>query len=343
MRLQGTLRLGLLSGFLLLGLSLPVQGSEILTPPEDRRTGDQTFLTFPEWFLVHSPTEYASYVKTNPPTDFPFFGHIRQLWSSYAAMYSEVKTRYPFNGEYHTMIMVIGVSTTAEYGLRTAWETLMGRLSEWSAAGELTPEDRFGSQVADDYARFILTTPWYEFDYWGALTGLWSEVPLAGDNLFRRLERRYLLTSEYLIKAGYAALIGMGAQASFDAPVQTTISIIDSPVEGVTKSEPMAGEAELWMAVLPRYQPFTEQANELAGQGVRFAEIAGNRGDILVSVLAPTSWPSTIDHSRLLFSQPLLTQPGIYRRAIAVPVAELHNLLIAVDDGPAQLEHVYDF
>ena len=135
----------------------------------------------------------------------------------------------------------------------------------------------------------------------------------------------------------------MGAQASFDAPIQTTISIIDSPVEGVTKSEPVDGEADLWMAVLPRYQPFTERANELASQGVRFTEIAGNRGDILVSVLAPTSSPSTLDHSRLLFSQPLLTQPGISRRAIAVPVAELHNLLIAVDDGPAQLEHVYDF
>ena len=343
MRLRVVLRQWLLSVFLMVGLSLAAQGSEILTPQEDRRTGDQTFLTFPEWFLVHSPTEYASYVKTNPPTDFPFFGHIRQLWSSYGAMYSEVKTSYPFNGEYHTMIVVIGVSTTAEYGLRTAWETLMGRLSEWSAGGELTPEDRFGSQVADDYARFILTTPWYEFDYWGALTGLWSEVPFASDNLFRRMERRYLLTTEYLIKAGYAALIGMGAQASFDAPEQTTISIINSSVEGVTEAEPVAGEPELWKAVLPRYQPFTERANELANQGVRFAEIAGNRGDILVSVLAPTTWPSPVDHSRLLFSQPLLTQPGTTRRAIAVPVAQLHNLLIAVDEGPARLEHIYDF
>ena len=343
MRLRVVLRQWLLSVFLMVGLSLAAQGSEILTPQEDRRTGDQTFLTFPEWFLVHSPTEYASYVKTNPPTDFPFFGHIRQLWSSYGAMYSEVKTSYPFNGEYHTMIMVIGVSTTAEYGLRTAWETLMGRLSEWSAGGELTPEDRFGSQVADDYARFILTTPWYEFDYWGALTRLWSEVPFASDNLFRRMERRYLLTTEYLIKAGYAALIGMGAQASFDAPEQTTISIINSSVEGVTEAEPVAGEPELWKAVLPRYQPFTERANELANQGVRFAEIAGNRGDILVSVLAPTTWPLPVDHSRLLFSQPLLTQPGTTRRAIAVPVAQLHNLLIAVDEGPARLEHIYDF
>lgn len=329
--------------------SLSAYGAEPLTPEADRRSGDQTFLTYPEWFLVHSPTEYASYVKERPPTEFPFFGHIRQLWSSYGAMYSEVKDNYQFNGEYHTMIMVIGVSTTIEYGLRAAWETLIGRLTEWSAGSKLSPEDSFGATVADDYARFILTTPWYEFDYWQALEGLWQTESLTSNNLLRRLERRYLLTSEYLIKAGYAKLIKLGAQSSFTAPEPTTMSVISAPENGLTDGQsieyglPIKDRPGLWLKSLPRYHPFTEQARELARRGVSFAEIAGNRGDILVTVLGPINWSAADTNARDLFTQPLLTQPGTVRRALAVPVADLHSLLLSVDQSPASLEHIYDY
>ena len=33
------------------------------TPVEDRRPPDQTFLTYPEWFLVFSPAEYAAHTR----------------------------------------------------------------------------------------------------------------------------------------------------------------------------------------------------------------------------------------------------------------------------------------
>src|SRR5262249_59745368 len=46
------------------------------TPMEHRRGGDQTFLTFPEWFLVYSPAEYAAYVTDRAPSRFPFIGHV---------------------------------------------------------------------------------------------------------------------------------------------------------------------------------------------------------------------------------------------------------------------------
>jgi len=35
-----------------------------VAPPEHRRGEEQTFLTYPEWFLVHSPAEYAAFVKS---------------------------------------------------------------------------------------------------------------------------------------------------------------------------------------------------------------------------------------------------------------------------------------
>ena len=55
---------------LLLALSLLLaclaSAAESPIAPDQRRGVEQTFLTFPEWFLVHSPAEYARYVKQHP-------------------------------------------------------------------------------------------------------------------------------------------------------------------------------------------------------------------------------------------------------------------------------------
>ena len=51
-------------------------GLPATTPPEHVRGVEQTFLTYPEWFLVFSPAEYATSVRTTPPDRFPFFGHV---------------------------------------------------------------------------------------------------------------------------------------------------------------------------------------------------------------------------------------------------------------------------
>ena len=98
--------------------------------PVDRRGEEQTFLTFPEWFLVFSPAEYAEFVRTHTPDEFCFWGHIGQLWSSYGQVIHQTRARgEPTNWGYHVMIMVIGVSTTAEYAIRSAYEQLIGRIS----------------------------------------------------------------------------------------------------------------------------------------------------------------------------------------------------------------------
>src|SRR5207245_5383432 len=95
------------------------------TPEKYHRSVEQTFLTYPEWFLVSSPAEYARFIDGHPPSDFPFFAHIGQLWRSYGAVRRAIGERhYPKNPGYHVMIVVIGVSTTVEYTLKAAYETL---------------------------------------------------------------------------------------------------------------------------------------------------------------------------------------------------------------------------
>src|SRR5262245_30732918 len=65
------------------------------TPVEFRRAPENTFLTYPEWFLVYSPDEYADFIADRPPSAFPYLGHIGQFWQGYRAMYGATKDDYP--------------------------------------------------------------------------------------------------------------------------------------------------------------------------------------------------------------------------------------------------------
>ena len=70
-------------------------------PEQHRRGEDQTYLTYPEWFLVHSPAEYARFVATEQPSNFPFFGHIGQFWDAYRTMTKAMGDSYELNFGYH--------------------------------------------------------------------------------------------------------------------------------------------------------------------------------------------------------------------------------------------------
>jgi hypothetical protein len=319
-----------------------------LTPTEHLRGTEQTFLTFPEWFLVHSPAEYAQYVQAHTPSDFPFIGHIRQFWQSYGKVYDASNDGYPFNFGYHVMIMVIGSSTTIEYGIRSAYETIVGRISEATQSGAPSDEDRYGAMVAQDYVDFIRVKPWYEYDFIDKLKGLWSSTSLAGPDMIRKWERKYALTTEYGAKALYGWVIMKATRASYDEAGDTTAVILKPMPTDIDRSLPQLkilkplvdGQV---LVTLPRYQAFSAYANTLAKQQIQFVEIAGNRSAILVSVLTTmpldTAWPN----AKILFEQPVLTMPGRRRVALVVSVASLTNTLNDFAVRGVELEHIYDY
>lgn len=318
-----------------------------LTPPEHRRTPDQTFLTFPEWYLVHSPAEYAAFLATAPhPSAFPLFSHIGQFWQSYRAVATEI-ARYPFNGGYHLMVMVIGVSTTVEYALKATYEHTIGRLAEATKSTPQVPEEIFAARYAQAYVDFIRVEPWYQFDFAAPLRTLLQDVPTRGPDLLRRWERRFALTSELLVKEAYARLIKLGTQSIYDAPKPTTAIVTNrAPADAAAHPEFSVldgGRADgRVVATVPRYEGFTGASRWLASQGVEFIEVAGNRGEILVSELAPAAWRPA--RGRVLFEQPILTRPGWKRVAMALPVGELASeLRDAAQRGDRRIEHIYDF
>ena len=106
----------------------------------------------------------------------------------------------------------------------------------------------------------------------------------------------------------------------------------------------VAGTGAEVIATVPRYEPFTAYSRWLAGQGVEFREIAGNDGEILVSVLVPSAWMTSAP-ARTLFEQPILTKPGHKRVVLAVRVPQLSALLRSFGEkrGGVVVEHIYDF
>lgn len=314
--------------------------------PEHVRGVEQTLLTYPEWFLVFSPHEYGEFIAANEPSRFPYYGHIGQFWQSYKAVFEETQRRsLDLNPGYHLMIMVIGTSTTVEYAIKSAYETLVGRLAA-STAGQPTPEDAYAAAVAQDYVKFIRMLPWYEYDFGVALKRLWRDVPTSGSDVLRKWERRFALTTEYTVKMGYAKLIKMGTTSIYDAPLPVTAIVArPAPKEDVALpdlkqlSELPDGAA---LVTVPRYEAFTAYSQALADQGVDFAEIAGNDSFILVCVLAPEVWKPDASLSQLL-AQPILTRPGVQRVLLAVPVKELARSLREWKTAELQVEHVFDY
>ena len=323
------------------------QPAPVVTPKEHQRGAEQTFLTFPEWYLVHSPAEYAVFVRKNNPDGFPFWGHIGQFWSSYGAVYQASRNDYPPNFGYHVMIMVIGVSTTIEYALRSAYETLVGRLSGLTQMRGMTPEDSLGAAVAQEYVDFIRVLPWYEFDFVKPLKVLWRDTDLWGPDLLRKWERRYALTTESGIKAMYAWAIKKATKAAYDDALLVTAVVLDRlppdseralPDLRVLQRQPDGAV----LALAPRYEAFKVYASRLAQGGAQLREIAGNRGVILVSALVPRDWQASAG-DRILFSQPIITRPAEKRVALVTTVPALSAALNRLNAPGSTLEHVYDY
>lgn len=329
--------------------SAPVQGdANSETPIEYRRGPEQTYLTYPEWFLVFSPDEYAQYVKQHTPTRFPFVEHVYQFWSSYRSVYQQTQDKYPFNMGYHIMIMVIGISTTVEYGLRAVYENTLGRLSELTQSGGLTQEDRYAAQVAQEYVDFIRVRPWYEFDFASRLKGVWSGTFFFGRDMIRKLERKYALTTEYGIKAAYGWLIGLATGATYETAAETTYIVIDRDAENLQAILPKYKRIATLpsshiLAEIPRYDAFMKYADSLAQAGVNFVEVSGNRGEILISALCGEAGCKLPANTRLLFSQPIPTQYPINRYVFTIAVPALSVTLRELAKSGYRIEHLYDF
>ena len=311
------------------------------------RPEDDTYLSYPEWYIVWSYQEKADFQKKHLPSGFPYIGAVRQYWNSYCCISRLIQGKYPFNGGEQFMLVIIGTSFSAEYILKGIYEKTIGKLSESTSGHRPVDEDQYAYQVARDYADFVHIRPFYEFRFAPQVKGLWSKTPLWGAHPIRKWERKIFLTLDYTLEAFYCWLIQIATHLTYGDEPADTYAWIDNANETLLQHLPrvkivkQVGPHAL-IVDIPRYQQFTDVASALAGRDVNFVEIAGN-AHITASVIAPQSWQSEHTGAHELFSNPVLTHPDLKRVVIRCDVTSLHAVLKTLRAESITIEHIYDY
>jgi hypothetical protein len=312
--------------------------------PAWARNEEQTFLTLPAWYIVWSSDEYARSIAARPPSAFPYSLSIARFWQNYARVY-DATLAYPWNGGYHMMIGVIGVSYSAELAIKGVYENTIGRFTE-AFSSRPTDEDRFAAYVAADYVAFVKVRPWYEYPFHRRLSELWSGTRVVGPGFVRKWERKLILSGEYAFKAGYGWLMGQGTAAAYEAESQETVS----RVSGMTADALAARKLRVLESIpdgsvlvaLPRYQPFTTAALELVHAGGQFVEIAGNQR-ILISTVGQRARRPPLGAAEILFALPIPIDAESERLALIVPVPQLAASIKSLEHEGFTIEHIYDY
>jgi hypothetical protein len=311
------------------------------------RPEDQTYLTLPEWYIVYSTDEYAQFIQGNRPSAFPYVQAIGQYWRTYYGICRITREQYPYNSGYHQMLMVIGVSFTAENLVKGLYENTVGRLTELISSPVLSAEDEFARQFNTEYGVFMHNIPWFEFPFREKIQKLWAETPLWGPNPIRKWERRLALTLEYGVKAIYGDLLYRVTRAMFPPDELEIYAAVRGLTPALLQQEPQVQivkeiDKGTTIAKIPRFAGFTEVVPRLAQQGVQFIEIASN-DEILITAFAPSAWHYDLAQGQFLFALPIPTQPTVSRIAVKAPLSDLHLILNELSQRGVQLEHLYDY
>ena len=308
---------------------------------------EQTLLSLPEWYLVFNPNEYADFLERgNNPSDFPFFASIDEYWALFDRVNVLTDGPYPINSEYQTVLWVIGVSTTAEFVAKSAYENTIGRFTRWTASAD-TPEDLLIQEAHRAYGNLIYYEAWYKFPFWDYAKRIWSDMPFFGANFIRKLERKLMFTMEFGFKAFYAKLIGFGAQTAYEASDGLVTMHIIADAGSLEDVDPRItllrdfGEGDL-VVNLPRWGGFTEIVQKLAAAGAQFVEISGN-DEIVITVVEPQDGSGVADKAKILFNSMVISPANKKRSVYLVRVEDLSDALNSLERNDIELEHVFDF
>lgn len=325
--------------------SLPAHPSTYkpILPEPDRRNLVDTYLTYPEWSIVHAYEDFAGVLRKGDESDFGYLASIAGYWRNLCRISAIASSEGTITGDVRAMLYIIGVSFTGEMGIKGIYETSIGRVTELIRGSGKTAEDKFALATAERYAAFLQQTPWYEFPFGPTLAAFWNETPMFQGSAARSLERRFALSAEYGVKAVYAKLI---AQAAALSPATLTIRSVVYPFgsEDATADIKLIARRDDGSAIIetPRYRAFTRIILDLLDKQKSFFEIAGNK-EVLVTVLIKSDALLPLASIRELFDVPLQARPGWVRRGIVVPVLALGPLAHDVKSAGAEFEHVYDY
>jgi len=314
---------------------------------ENHRPLEDAYFTYPEWFIVWSYEERATYLeKGQPPSGFPYFGAIYQYWRGYCFICGITHHRKQSNFGEHLMLVVIGSSFSLEYTVRGLYENTIGRLSESTSRHELVDEDEYAAKVAREYANFVYVRPFYEFHFAHALWGLWKETNFWGPHPLRKWERKAILSLDYGLESIYSGILQTASHLTYGIEPTETYARIENASESLLNKYPHIRVVKQnahgsYVVSIPRYQEFTELAVKLTKENVRFVQIAGN-SEIVVSTVVQ-NWQYDTPEERVLFTEKFLTRPDVNRVVFECRVRDLHLVLNDLASRGYVVEHIYDY
>jgi len=303
----------------------------------------QTFLTIPEWYLVFNPKEYADYLESNKdPSDFPYYKSIDEYWKLYDRSLSLVSDSYPENDEYITMLQVIGLSVTMEYGLKMIYENTIGWFFSLFSEDTVSPEEKVIAEANRAYSDFIYHTAWYEFDFTEWIDKIWSISEQNNGSFLRKWERTLFFTAEFAVKAGYGKLIEIGAKSSYEEPITNIYAILKTKAN-ITQDNninTIGTNNDSLLVGITRWGAFTEKLIELSDMEVLIEEIAGN-DEIVISYLLKKG--KIIEPKELLYSSEVVTDISLTRYVEIIKVQDLLKYIRYLKLNNIEIEHIYDY
>ena len=326
--------------------SAPAIALPAIDEPGYRRKPNNTYFTFPEWYIVYSFEDFGRFLDRSSESHFNYLGHIFGFWQSFCTINRAVPATGESLTEVKTMIYVIGVSYSVEYAIKGFYENTIGRVFEWIRGEERTPQDDYARKVLQDYAAFLYTIPWYKYPFGEKLDGL-RAISAPTPSPLRTWERHFALGAEYIVKIGYASLIQKALDASNDDEPRDIMFVVATLPPNVLAKEPrlkpIRALTPQWQLVqAPRYKDLTEILQGLLDQGFGLAEIAGNH-DILITVIAPDAAKLDIPDTTELFSRGLDARPGFRRAGLKARIDRLVDINRNLKARGARIEHFYDY
>jgi len=326
--------------------SAPAVTLPAINEPRYQRKQNNTFFTFPEWYIVYSFEDFGRFLDRSSESHFNYLGHIFGFWRSFCTINQAVPTGGESLTEVKTMIYIIGISYSAEYAIKGLYENTIGRVFEWIRGEGRTPQDLYARKVLQDYAAFLYTVPWFKFPFREKLDGLMA-ITARTDSPLRTWERSFALGAEYYVKIGYAALIQKALDAGGDDEPRDIMFVLATLPPQVLAKEPRLKPIRTltpqWQLVqAPRYKDLTEILQSLLDQGFGLAEIAGNH-DILITVIAPDAARLDVKDTTELFSLGLDGKPGFRRAGLKARIDRLVNINRDLKAKGVSIEHFYDY
>jgi hypothetical protein len=314
-----------------------------------RFQGD-SFLTFPEWYIVHAYNDLAGVTAQSSESGFDYLASIRGFWSSLCGATRQASVSGPASADQKMTNYIIGFSFSAEMGLMGAYERTIGALTESTTGGRKTAEDAFNLTLLKEYGAFLYQTPWFRFPFGTKLRQFWRETPFIPS--LRAVERRGSLSLQYAARYAYAAL--MRFVAGYDPADLTIRSVVGglAPSDLATMRDVKvirevtdAGGVRGVLVETARYAAFDAFVRELGQHpNASLLEIAGNH-HILVTVIAPQGAIDKLAAAdgAAIFQLPIQSSPGSRRIGLDVPVRSLVQDVKNFEAIGYRLEHVYDY